>query len=108
MKVVNLATVSVPTTAGGTEIFSSAAAIIATTEGLTAVIIDSSTDICLVDAGGSQVTSQIPGAVVGTAANSAAKIFAGVPYVVTHRSGPLRAIAVTATSTVKVTPVTGP
>lgn len=108
MKVVNLATVSVPTTAGGTEIFSSAAARIATIEGLDAVVINPSTDIALVDSGGLIVTSAIPGAVAGTAANSACLCPAGVPTVVQHRSGALRAIAVTATATVKVTPVEAP
>lgn len=105
MKVVNLATVAVDTTAGGTEIFSSAAARIATTEGLEAVVIEPTVDIMLVDAGGLQVTSAIPGAVVGTAANSSLRCVAGVQTTVRHRSGPLRAISSAGTSTVKVTPV---
>lgn len=102
MKVVNLATVTVDTTAGGTEIFSSAAAKIATTEGMGCVIIEPTIDIFLVDPGGAQISSAIPGAVVGTAANSACRCPAGVPTTILHRSGPLRAIG-SASTTVKVT-----
>ena len=109
MQVVNLATVAVATTAGGTEIFSSAQARIATTEGMTAVILNPSVDIVLVDAGGTIVTSQIPlidgtglGAVAGTVANSPLVCPAGVPTVVAHRSGAIRGISTSGTSTVKV------
>lgn len=115
MKVVNLDTVSVPTTAGGTEIFSSAQARIATKEGMECIIVNPSTDIYLVDAGGPQPLSEIPnlantgpGAVVGTAANSPFYCPAGVPTVVLHRSGPVRAIAATATATVKIGVGEGP
>lgn len=102
MRVVNLATVSVDTTAGGTEVFSSAAARIATTEGMEAIVINPSVDIALVDPGGSQISSAIPGAVVGTYANSPFYCPAGVPTVILHRSGPIRAISSSGTSTVKV------
>lgn len=109
MKVVNLATVSVPTTAGGTEIFSSKQATVAASEGMESIVINPSTDIVLVDAGGLNPSSQIPdlagtgmGAVAGTAANSPFLCPAGVPTVVLHRSGPVRAIAVSATATVKI------
>lgn len=108
MKVVNLATVAVDTTAGGTEIFTSAQARAATSEGLMAVIIEASVDIALVDPDGLVPSSRIPGAIAGTAANSAAKCTAGNPMVVEHRSGPLRAISTAGTSTVKVTPVEAP
>ena len=101
MKVINLATVTVDTTAGGVEIFSSAAARIATTEGLNCVVINPSVDISLVDAGGLQISSGIPGAVVGTVANSPFVCPAGIPTEVKHNSGALRAIA-GASSTVKI------
>lgn len=103
MKIVNLATVAVDTTAGGTEIFSSAAARIATTEGMGCVIVNPSVDIVLVDAGGLLVTSAIPGAVVGTSANGAAVCPAGIPTEIRHKSGPIRAISTSGTSTVKIT-----
>ena len=103
MKIVNLATVAVDTTAGGTVIFTSAQATIANSEGMECVIINPSVDIVLVDGGGLIVTSQIPGAVAGTAANSAAVCPAGVPTVVLHKSGPIRAISTAGTSTVKIT-----
>ena len=102
MKVVNLATVSVDTTAGGTEIFSAAAARIAASEGMGCVIINPSVEIVLVDPGGNLPSSSIPGAVVGTYANSPFTCPAGVPTVVLHRSGPIRAISSSGTSTVKV------
>ena len=109
MKVVNLATVAVDTTAGGTEIFSSGQARIATSEGMGCIVINPSVDIVLVDAGGLQPSSQIPnlagtgmGAVAGTATNSPFVCPAGVPTVVLHRSGPVRAISTAGTSTVKI------
>ena len=108
MKVVNLATVSVPTTAGGTEIFSSEQARIATSEGMKSIIVNPSTDIAIVDAGGLLVTSAIPGAVAGTAANSPFVCPAGIPTEIAHRSGPVRAIATASTSTVKVGVAEGP
>ena len=101
MQVVNLATVSVATTAGGTEIFSSAAARIATSEGMNCLVINPSVDIALVDAGGTLPSSNIPGAIEGTVANSPFVCPAGVPTVVLHRGGAVRAIA-SATSTVKI------
>lgn len=102
MQVVNLATVSVATTAGGTEIFSSAAARIATSEGMSALVLNPSVDIVLVDAGGLQTTSAIPGAVAGTVANSPFVCPAGVPTVIDHRSGAVRGISTSGTATVKV------
>lgn len=102
MQIVNLATVSVETTAGGTEIFSSSAARIATNEGMTSIILNPSVDIVLVDAGGLQVSSGVPGAVAGTVANSPLVCPAGLPTVIEHRSGPIRGISTSGTSTVKV------
>lgn len=102
MKIVNLATVAVDSTAGGTEIFSAAQARIAVTEGMGCVVINPSVEIVLVDPdSGSQISSKIPGAVVGTAANSPFICPAGTPTVVEHRSGPVRAICATS-STVKI------
>lgn len=108
MKITNFATVPVDTTAGGTEILSIAAAKAATTDGMEAVIIEPSVDIMLVDAGGATPLSTIPGAVAGTAANSAARCPANVGTTVMHRGGPLRAISSAGTSTVKVTLVGTP
>lgn len=102
MQVVNLATVSVATTAGGTEIFSSAAARIATSEGMDSLVLNPSVDIVLVDANGSSVSSPIPGAVAGTVANSPFVCPAGVPTVIQHRSGAVRGISTSGTATVKV------
>jgi hypothetical protein len=102
MRVVNFATVSVDTTAGGTELFSSAQARIATTEGLEAIVVYPSVEIELVDADGLNVSSSIPGAVVGTATNSPFVCPANVPTVILHRSGPVRAISSVGTATVRV------
>ena len=103
MKIVNLATVSVDTTAGGTEIFSAAAAKIAASEGMNCVVINPSVDIVLVDPDGAgPFSSQIPGAVAGTSANSPFLCPAGAATVVLHRSGPVRGISTSGTSTVKV------
>ena len=102
MRVVNFATVSVDTTAGGTEIFSSAQARIATTEGMDCVVINPSVEIVLINAHGSSPQSSIPGSITGTYANSPFTCPAGVPTVVLHRSGPLRAISSSGTATVKI------
>ena len=102
MRIVNLATVAVDTTAGGTVILSSDAARTATSEGMEAIVINPSVDIVLVAGAGTDVSSAIPGAVVGTVANSPFTCPAGVPTVVSHRSGPIRAISTSGTSTVKV------
>lgn len=102
MRVVNLPTVAVDTTAGGTEIFSVAAARIATSEGMEAIVVNPSVDIALVAASGSTVSSSVPGAVVGTYANSPFYCPANVATVIMHRSGPVRAISSAGTSTVKV------
>ena len=109
MRFCNLATVSVPTTAGGTEILSSAAATAATAEGLVVAMIYPSVEIRLVDAGGNVVTfPNIPGAVVGTGTNSAAVCPAGQTTTVAHRSGALRAISPSGTATVAITLGTAP
>ena len=102
MRIVNLPTVSVDTTAGGTELLSADAARIAATEGMTALVVNPSVDIYLVAAAGNGISSSIPGAVVGTAANSPFYCPAGVPTVIEHRSGPVRAISSSGTSTVRV------
>ena len=102
MNIVNLATVAVATTAGGTEIFSSAAARIATTEGMDAIAINPSVDIVLVDAAGASPSSPVPGAVAGTVANSPFVCPANVATIVTHRSGAVRGISTSGTATVKV------
>ena len=102
MRIVNLATVSVDTTAGGTVIFSADAARIATTEGMEAIVVNPSAEIVLISAAGTGISSSVPGAVVGTAANSPFTCPAGVPTVVLHRAGPVRAIASSTTATVKV------
>ena len=108
MKVVNFATVSVVATGNGTEIFSVDQARIATSEGLEAIVVEPTVDIMLIDAGGAQITSAIPGAVAGTVANSPLRCPAGVPTVALHRSGPMRAISSSGTATVKVAAVEAP
>lgn len=115
MKVVNFATVSVDTTAGGTVIFSEAQAKVAASEGLMAIGILPSADIYLVDAGGLQVSSLIPnlagtapGAVAGTASNSPWYCPAGVTTTIEHRAGPVRAISASGTSTVRISAAEGP
>ena len=114
MKVVNLDTVTVATTAGGTEIFSAAQARVATSEGMRYVSVNPTVAISMVDAGGLIVTSQIPnlagtglGAVAGTVANSPLICPAGTTTMIEHRSGPLRAIAASS-STVQIAVVEVP
>ena len=102
MQIVNLATVNVATTAGGTEILSSAQARIATTEGLNCVIINPVVNIVLVDNNGLGTSSLVPGAVTGTVANSPIVCPAGVPTVVMHRSGAIRGISTSGTTVTQV------
>lgn len=102
MKVVNFATVAVDTTAGGTELFSSAQARIATSEGMESIFVNPSVDIVLVDAGGTIVSSAIPGAIAGTVANSPLVCPASTSTEIAHKSGPVRAISTSGTATVKI------
>lgn len=108
MKVVNLATVAVDATAGGTIIFSEAQARIATTEGMESIFINPSAEVVLVDSDGLNPSSQIPnlagtgnGAVPGTVANSPLTCPANTVSEIAHRSGPVRVIGSGAT-TVKI------
>ncbi len=111
MQIVNLATVSVATSA--TVIFAAATAKIATTEGMDAIAINPSVDIALVDASGAgaiaagtaagtNFNAVIPGAVAGTVANSPLVCPANVTTIVTHRSGAVVGISTSGTATVKV------
>ena len=111
MQVVNLATVSVATSA--TVIFAAAAARLATTEGMGAIAINPSVDIVLVNASGAgdiaagtasadPSLGPIPGSVAGTVANSPLVCPAGVPTIVQHRGGPIVGISTSGTATVKV------
>lgn len=102
MRITNMATVSVPTTAGGTEILSAADANAALALGYIFAVITPSVAIALVDSGGSNTESQVPGAVVGTAANSALVCPAGTTATVSHKGGALRAIGIGSTSTVQI------
>lgn len=104
MKVVNLATVAVDATAGGTVIFTAEQARIATTEGMQSIFINPSLDVVLVDSDGNTPSSQIPnitntgiGAVPGTIANSPLVCPAGIPTEIAHRSGPVRVLGSAAT-----------
>ena len=96
MRIVNLATVSVDTTAGGTVLVSDAQ--MRAISGAVCVVINPASDIALVQnaaMGGASADA------IGTGANSPFVCPAGIPTVVSHRSGPLRAIA-GATVVVKV------
>lgn len=99
MQIINLATVNVDTTAGGTFILTSQQALDAQGRGMTAVVVNPSVDIALVDASGN---SPVPPGVVGTYANSPFVCPANTPTVITHRAGPLKAISSAGTSVVKV------
>jgi hypothetical protein len=98
MQILNLATASVDTTAGGSFVLTAAEATLGVSQGMTCVVVNPSVDIVLVDGGG---TSPAPGGVAGTVANSPWVCPAGVPTVITHRSGPLKAISTSGTATVK-------
>ena len=95
MQIINLATASVDTTAGGTFILTAAEAADAVSRGMVCVVVNPDIDIILVDNQGSAAT------VPGTAANSPWVCPAGVPTVIEHRSGPLKAITASGTATVK-------
>ena len=111
MKIANLATVSVATSA--TVIFAADTAKIATTWGMGAIAINPSVDIVLVNAGGAGAIAAgtasatpdpgpVPGSVAGTVANSPFVCPAGVATIVEHRSGPIVGISTSGTATVKV------
>ena len=102
MQITNLATVAVATTAGGTEILSAAAANAALTQGMNCAVINPSVDIVLVDNGGSQPSSTIPGAVAGTVANSPFVCSANTATVVLHTGGSIRGISTSGTATTKI------
>jgi hypothetical protein len=87
-RIISSATVSVPTTAGGTNLLTSAQQ---ATAGLCEVHIRSDVDIAIVD-GGSD----------GTYANSPIRLTAGVWYEKKHLGGPLKAISSAGTATVQV------
>ena len=89
MRIVNLATVSVDTTAGGTVLVSDAQ--MRAVSGAVGVILNCTVPISIVD-----------GTALGTVANSSAVVPANIPWPIGHRSGPLRAITTGATSTVQV------
>ena len=95
MQIQNLATVSVGTTAGGTFILTAAEANEGLQKGMTCVVVNPSVDIVLVDALGTSA------AVPGTVANSPWVCPAGVPTIIQHRSGPLKAISTSGISDVK-------
>lgn len=100
MKIVNLATVTVETTAGGTLLLTAEQAKAAASEGMECVVINPAADIVLVDPDGAgPFSSKIPGATAGTVANSPLTCPANVPTTVLHRSGPVRAIASASTVT---------
>ena len=103
MQIVNLPTVAVQVTAGGTEILSSAAATAALAAGMNCAIINPSVDIALVDAGGLQISwANIPGAVVGTVANSPVVCPTGLATIVMHRGGAIRGISTSGVATTKI------
>ena len=87
-RIINLATVSVPTTAGGTHLLTSAQQ---ATDNLCEVHIRSDVAIAIVDGGAD-----------GTYANSPDRLEAGVWYVKRHLSGPIKAISSSGTATVQV------
>lgn len=115
MQCINLATVSVDTTAGGTVVFSAAQARVATSYGMEAVAINPSVDCVVIDDSGGTAWSNMPkldgtasGAVVGTAANSPWTCSAGIPTIILHRGGPIRLISTAGTATVKISAEVGP
>lgn len=99
MKVVNFATIAIDTTAGGTILLTSAQATAGIQEGLDSVGINPSVDIVIISDQG--VYPNIPGSVVGTAANSPFTCPAGSVTMIKHNSGQVRAISTAGTSTVK-------
>ena len=95
MQIINLPTASVDTTAGGTLVLTAAEAADGVSRGMTCVVLNPDIDIVLVDNQGSAAVTP------GTVANSPWVCPAGVPTVIEHRSGPLRAITSSGTATVK-------
>jgi hypothetical protein len=93
MQITNLSTASVDTTAGGTFILTAQEA--SDNQGMVCVIVNPDVDISLVDALGTAAATP------GTVANSPLVCPAGVPTVIAHRSGPLKAISTSGTATVK-------
>lgn len=97
MRIVNMATVTVATTAGGTLLVSDAQ--MRAVSGAIAVVLNPVSDIYLVQPaamGGSAADA------VGTAANSPFLCPAGIPTVVSHRSGNLYGITASGTSVTRV------
>lgn len=88
MRIVNMATVSVATTAGGTALLTAAQG---ATLGMQCVIVNPDVDIVLVD-----------NQSVGTVANSPLVCPAGAATTIAHRAGVLKAISTSGTATVKV------
>lgn len=95
MQVINLATASVDTTAGGTYILTVDEANDGASRGMTCVVVNPDVDIVLVSAQGNAARTP------GTVANSPWVCPAGVATVISHRSGPLKAISTSGTATVK-------
>lgn len=95
MQIINLATVAVETTAGGTFVLTVDEGKEGTTRGMTCVVLNPSVDIALVDAQGLNTVTP------GTVANSPFVCPAGVPTIIEHRAGPLKAISTSGTATVK-------
>ena len=95
MQIINLATASVATTAGGTYVLTAEEAAKGLQNGMTCVVLNPDVDIVLVDPLGTAAE------VAGTVANSPWVCPAGVPTVIAHRSGPLKAISTSGTATVK-------
>ena len=94
MQITNLAAASIPTTAGGTDLVTNAQML--AVQGAYCIVVNPSVDIALVDNQGSSA------AVPGTVANSPFVCPAGLPTVILHRSGNLKAISTSGTATVKV------
>jgi len=97
MRIVNMATVSVETTAGGTVLVSDAQ--MRAVSGAVAVVVTPVSDIYLVQ---NMVMGGAAADAAGTAANSPFLCPAGVPTVIAHRSGPLRAITASGSSVTRV------
>lgn len=95
MRIVNLATVTVDTTAGGVVLVTDAQ--MRAVSGAVAVVVNPVSDIYLVQ-------DQVMGGddVVGTAANSPFYCPAGIPTVIAHTRGPLRAITASGSSVTRV------
>lgn len=94
MQIKHLATVSVNDSTGAFILTTDEANKYAQ-QGMVCVTVNPDVDIVLVDALGA--SAEVP----GTAANSPWTCPAGSPTTILHRSGPLRALSVTGTATVK-------